>query len=235
MPHLHTQPHGHDMTISAWIMRRQDGEVKALVHRHRKLHIWLQPGGHIEHTENPWQALAHELREETGYELSQLRVLQALPVVEGCIHDVMHPAPVAVNTHRPYPGHFHSDLVMAMITDEDPVGEPGPGESRELAWMSPDEFAALAGSEHDAVQIMTMIARNVVGVWSEVPATAFTLDDAPEPLTETVQNPESVGQSPVSRDANLRRPRTDESGPDGGAEPSATSADDGVDESSQPR
>ena len=41
------------MTISAWIMRRQDGEVKALVHRHRKLHIWLQPGGHIEHTENP--------------------------------------------------------------------------------------------------------------------------------------------------------------------------------------
>ena len=36
------------MTISAWIMRRQDGEVKALVHRHRKLHIWLQPGGHIE-------------------------------------------------------------------------------------------------------------------------------------------------------------------------------------------
>ncbi|PZP19111.1 MAG: hypothetical protein DI600_08505 [Cutibacterium granulosum] len=144
MPHLHTQPHGHDMTISAWIMRRQDGEVKALVHRHRKLHIWLQPGGHIEHTENPWQALAHELREETGYELSQLRVLQALPVVEGCIHDVMHPAPVAVNTHSPYPGHFHSDLVMAMITDEDPAGEPGPGESRELAWMSPDEFAALA-------------------------------------------------------------------------------------------
>ena len=124
---------------------------------------------------------------------------------------------------------------MAMITDEDPAGEPGPGESRELAWMSPDEFAALAGAEHDAVQIMTMIARNVVGVWSEVPATAFTLDDAPEPLTETVQNPESVGQPPVSRDANLRRPRTDESDPDCGAEPSAASADDGVDESSQPR
>ena len=84
------------MTISAWIMRRQDGEVKALVHRHRKLHIWLQPGGHIEHTENPWQALAHELREETGYELSQLRVLQALPVVEGCeINDDPY-APVCV-------------------------------------------------------------------------------------------------------------------------------------------
>ncbi len=82
---------------------------------------------------------------------------------------------------------------------------------------------------------MTMIARNFVGVWSEVPATAFTLDDAPEPLTETVQNPESVGQPPVARDANLRHPRTDESGPDGGAEPSATSADDGVNESSQPQ
>ena len=173
------------MTISAWIMRRQDGEVKALVHRHRKLHIWLQPGGHIEHTENPWQALAHELREETGYELSQLRVLQALPVVEGCIHDVMHPAPVAVNTHSPYPGHFHSDIAMAMVADGDPAEKPRPGESLELQWVSPDEFAALPGAEPDAVMIMTMIVERVADSWIPIRATDWSLEDAP---TEAMTN-----------------------------------------------
>ena len=82
MPHLHTQPHGHDVTISAWILRQfpSDGvrrqQWKALVHKHRKMNLWIQPGGHVEHTENPWQALAHELHEETGYSIDQLSVLQ---------------------------------------------------------------------------------------------------------------------------------------------------------------
>ncbi|WP_130866471.1 NUDIX domain-containing protein [Acidipropionibacterium timonense] len=184
MPHLHTQPHGHDLTISAWILRRMDGRVKALVHRHRRMGIWIQPGGHVEHTENPWQALAHELREETGYELSQLRVLQPLPLVPDCIHDVMHPVPVALDTHSPYAGHFHSDIVMALVTDEDPAGSPAPGESTQFAWVDPDEYAAIPGAEHDAVQIMTMIVTHVVGVWHEVPATDFLLTDPPEPLTD---------------------------------------------------
>ena len=59
MPHLHTQPHGHDVTISAWILRRfpsdspRGWQWKALVHKHRKMNLWIQPGGHVEHTERP--------------------------------------------------------------------------------------------------------------------------------------------------------------------------------------
>ena len=183
--HLNTEPHGHDVTISAWIFRRTDGVWRALVHKHRKMGIWLQPGGHIEHTENPWQALVHEMREETGYEVGQLGVLQPLPRMVDGVHDVMHPVPAVMNTHSPYRGHFPSDLVMALTTDQDPAHEPRKGESRELAWLTPGEYAALQGAEPDAVAIMTMLAEKVVGAWYEIPATAWSLKDAePDPLTD---------------------------------------------------
>lgn len=188
MPHLHTQPHGHDVTTSAWILRRfpgpEGGQWKALVHRHRKMGLWIQPGGHVEHTENPWQALVHELHEETGYLIGQLSVLQPWERIPDGVHDVMHPTPVLMNTHSPYRGHFHSDIVLAMTTDEDPAGPPRPGESTELAWVSPEEFAALPDAEPDAVAIMTMIVERVADSWVQVPAVDWSLADAPvEPMT----------------------------------------------------
>ncbi|EFT77017.1 hypothetical protein HMPREF9599_01744 [Cutibacterium acnes HL050PA2] len=91
------------------------------MHKHRKMNLWIQPGGHVEHTENPWQALAHELHEETGYSIDQLSVLQPWDRLPDGIHDLMHPTPVLLNTHSPYPGHFHSDIVMAMVAHGDPA------------------------------------------------------------------------------------------------------------------
>ncbi len=182
--HLNTEPHGHDITISAWIFREFDGVWRALVHKHRKMGIWLQPGGHIEHTENPWQALIHEMREETGYEVGQLTVLQPLPQMPDGVHDVMHPVPAVMNTHSPYRGHFHSDLIMVLTTDQDPAHDPRPGESRELAWLTPAEYAAHVDAEPDAVAIMTMLAEKVVGSWYQIPAADWSLRDAePDPLT----------------------------------------------------
>ena len=191
MPHLHTQPHGHDVTISAWILRQfpSDGvrrrQWKALVHKHRKMNLWIQPGGHVEHTENPWQALAHELHEETGYRIDQLSVLQPWNRLPDGVHDRRHPTPVLLNTHSPYPGHFHSDIVVAMVAHGDPAEKPRPGESQELQWVSPDEFAALPGSEPAAVMIMTMIVENVADSWLVIPATQWSLADAPaEAMTD---------------------------------------------------
>jgi ADP-ribose pyrophosphatase YjhB (NUDIX family) len=37
-----------------------------LLHWHRKIGIWLPPGGHIEADEDPVQAVLREVREETG-------------------------------------------------------------------------------------------------------------------------------------------------------------------------
>ena len=49
MAHIHEKI---DFTTSVFIVR--DGKV--LLHKHKKLGIWLQPGGHIELDEDPNQA-----------------------------------------------------------------------------------------------------------------------------------------------------------------------------------
>jgi 8-oxo-dGTP pyrophosphatase MutT (NUDIX family) len=76
MAHIHTEPNQHDFTASAFIVRDDMDEPRVLLHMHRKLGRLLQPGGHIELHEHPWDSIAHELQEETGYMLADVEVLQ---------------------------------------------------------------------------------------------------------------------------------------------------------------
>lgn len=75
MPHIHTQPNQHDMTVSAYIVRKENDEWKYLVHFHKKIEVLMQIGGHIELDETPWQTVAHELEEESGYTPYELTVV----------------------------------------------------------------------------------------------------------------------------------------------------------------
>jgi 8-oxo-dGTP pyrophosphatase MutT (NUDIX family) len=49
-------------TVSGFLV---EGD-RTLLHWHRKLGIWLPPGGHIERDEDPVQAVLREVLEETG-------------------------------------------------------------------------------------------------------------------------------------------------------------------------
>ena len=40
------------------------GSRGVVLHRHKRLGIWLQPGGHIESNEQPWEAAVRETVEE---------------------------------------------------------------------------------------------------------------------------------------------------------------------------
>jgi hypothetical protein len=42
------------------------GPRGVVLHRHKRLGLWLQPGGHIDTGEAPWDAALREAREETG-------------------------------------------------------------------------------------------------------------------------------------------------------------------------
>ena len=58
MAHIHNEPGQHDLTVSAFIINVSDKEnPKILLCRHKKLGKLLQPGGHVELDENPWQAV----------------------------------------------------------------------------------------------------------------------------------------------------------------------------------
>ena len=71
MGHIHNGLNDHDFTVSAFIIRKDKNVNKLLLHRHKKLGKYIQIGGHVEVSENPIQALAHELKVESGYDLEK--------------------------------------------------------------------------------------------------------------------------------------------------------------------
>ena len=63
MAHIHEKI---DFTASVYVV---EGD-RVLLHKHKKLGIWLPPGGHVELDEDPNQAAIKEVREETGLDIT---------------------------------------------------------------------------------------------------------------------------------------------------------------------
>jgi 8-oxo-dGTP pyrophosphatase MutT (NUDIX family) len=76
MSHIHKKPGQHDHTASTFLFRTDFSEPKVMLHFHQKLGSYMQFGGHVELNETPWQTVIHELREESGYDIDQLQILQ---------------------------------------------------------------------------------------------------------------------------------------------------------------
>ena len=177
MPHIHTEPGQHDMTVSAYIVRTDEEEPLCLVHMHRKMGKLMQAGGHIELNETPWQSVAHEIAEETGFTLDELKVAQhsADRTVE--VASVNHPTPFDMNTHSVGNDHFHSDLCYGFVADGPAKNPPAGGESTDQRWLTLAEMAALVNSGEaleDMYRIYEKFVRNL-GTYAFIAATEFSL------------------------------------------------------------
>lgn len=103
-------------------------ERGVLLHRHKRLGMWLQPGGHIEPGEAVPDAALREVLEETGLAGE---------------HTSTPPAIAHVDVHDGGRGHTHLDVrYVVRTTGDDP--RPGPGESRDAAWFAWPDAIALA-------------------------------------------------------------------------------------------
>jgi 8-oxo-dGTP pyrophosphatase MutT (NUDIX family) len=101
------------LTASAIVV----GEEGVLLHFHKKLRMWLQPGGHIEANETPWDAALREVLEETG-----LRAV-AVGSKERLLHIDVHQAGA----------HTHLDLRYLLCASGTPA--PPEGESPLVRWF----------------------------------------------------------------------------------------------------
>jgi 8-oxo-dGTP pyrophosphatase MutT (NUDIX family) len=112
------------ITASAFVV----GQRGTVLHLHRKLGIWVQPGGHVDGAERPLEAALRETREETG-----LTVISAEP--DGLLFHV--------DVHQGPRGHTHLDLRFIVLADaSDP--SPPPEESQEVRWCTFAEASVLA-------------------------------------------------------------------------------------------
>lgn len=103
-------------------------ERGVLLHRHKRLGLWLQPGGHVEGDEDPRSAALREVAEETGLS----------PRHPDEDHGLVH-----IDVHPGGRGHTHLDVRYLVTTvDADPA--PAAGESRQVRWFSWEEAIATA-------------------------------------------------------------------------------------------
>ena len=103
------------------------GRRGVLLHRHKVIGRWMQPGGHVEPGEHPAETAAREATEETGVSVRHA-----------------HPGPRLFHLDVHCAGdHVHLDLRYLLVgSDDDPC--PPPGESQQVRWCSIEEALALA-------------------------------------------------------------------------------------------
>ncbi len=104
------------------------GDKGVVLHMHKRLGLWLQPGGHIEPGETPWDGALREAAEETGLPVSFVGDAPHL------VHVDVHPGPRK---------HTHLDL-RYLITAPPVAPRPPEGESQDVRWFPWYQAIAIA-------------------------------------------------------------------------------------------
>jgi 8-oxo-dGTP pyrophosphatase MutT (NUDIX family) len=104
------------------------GRRGTVLHLHKRLGIWMQPGGHIDAGETPDVAAKREATEELGLAVE---------------HPPGGPHLIHLDVHEAAHGHTHLDLrYLLLAPDSDP--HPPPDESPDARWCGWDEALAIA-------------------------------------------------------------------------------------------
>src|SRR5829696_1569008 len=138
-PVMGSEQSGKHFTVAVFVV----WEGKVLLHLHRKLGMWLPPGGHIERDELPDEAAVREVFEETGVEVEL--VGERRDDVEETVQ--LH-RPAGAQLENIGPGHQHIDLIyFARPSGPTTIGQEF-GEDR-VGWYGPDDWDAMGANAED--------------------------------------------------------------------------------------
>jgi 8-oxo-dGTP pyrophosphatase MutT (NUDIX family) len=130
----------HHVTASSFVISSRG----VILHRHRRLGIWVQPGGHVDEGERPEDASVRETVEETGLVVHHLDPLELF-------HVDVHPGPR---------GHTHYDLRYVLLGEPfDP--QPPESESPDVFWFDFD--AAVDRAESSLAPALSKLAKSSHG------------------------------------------------------------------------
>jgi len=114
---------GH-MSGSAWVLN--PARDQALMIHHRKLDLWLQPGGHADGDPDLLRVAVRETAEEAGIEAEQVR-----PLSPGIFDVDVH----AIPPMKGDPRHDHYDIRFLLEVDDRLVLPGNPDETHAVAWI----------------------------------------------------------------------------------------------------
>lgn len=127
--------HADRVHVTASAILVSDDRRRVVLHLHKRLRIWLQPGGHIDAGEAPWDAARREAWEETGLPVS---LVPDVAVPDVAVPDLLH-----VDVHPGPRGHTHLDLRYLVTSPHVPPAPPE-GESTDVEWFAWHRAVAMA-------------------------------------------------------------------------------------------
>ena len=118
---------------------------RILLNHNKKKDLWIQFGGHAKKGENVLQTALRETSEESGFDLSQMRILNE-GIFDCAIYDIV------ANETKGDPAHKHYDINFLVMVDSDEyrVSE----ESVELKWCSFYEALDMAKNDVDLTRMI---------------------------------------------------------------------------------
>lgn len=128
-------------TASALVINK---EKKVLLVNHRKLGVWLYPGGHIEANETPDEAVLREVKEETGLDVELINNKDDSLSDPNADVSVLHqPHTILCERIGGNDVHYHIDMVYLcnIKAEENSKIQHNSRESSDIAFFKLEELA----------------------------------------------------------------------------------------------